>query len=156
MQTLSIVLISLGVISFLAALIFLLLYRMFEYNKNSIDKTTASLIKVKHKKDVPVYGQRIFRGPIREIMKIKNYSKGKYEYHINQKRYTIQYCEHVTTRQMPKYVSVVYIKCFPKFAYVETDVNTSRFDLYSIVSVLFGVLFLLGGFSVLFPMVFGK
>ncbi len=149
-QMLSIIFISLRVLSSLVAGLFFLLYRMFVYNKNTIDKVTASLIDVKHKKNVPVYGRRFFRRPIRVMMKIKNYSKGKYEYHINQKRYTIQYVGYVTSKQMPKFVSVVYVKRFPKIAYVETDVNTQHFDIYSIVSVLFGVLFLLSGFSVLF------
>ena len=84
------------------------------------------------------------------VKKIKNYSKGNYEYRINQKRYTIQYVEHVTSKQMPKFVLVVYVKRFPKIAYVKTDINTQHFDIYAVVSVLFGVLFFFGGFSVLF------
>ena len=64
--------------------------------QNSVAKVTASLNDVKYKKDVSVYGQRFFRGPIRVMMKIKKYSKGKYEYKVNQKRYTVQYVEYVT------------------------------------------------------------
>lgn len=150
MQIFAIVFIALGILSFLVAGVFFLIYRMFEYNTNSIAKVTASLIDVKHKKDVPVYGQRFFRGPIRIVMKIKNYSKGLYEYQVNQKRYTLKYVEYVTSKQMPKFVLIVYIKRFPKIAYVKTDVNTQRFDIYSMVSTFFGVIFLLGGFSILF------
>ena len=149
-KLLGIVFISLGILHVLAAGLFFLIYRTFEHNKNSVAKVTASLIDVKHKKDVPVYGQRFFRGPIRVVMKIKNYSKGKYEYQVNQKHYTIRYIEFVTSKQMPRFVSVVYIERFPKIAYVKTDINNQKFDIYSIALVLFGVLFLLGGFSVLF------
>ena len=149
-KLLGIVFISLGILHVLAAGLFFLIYRTFEHNKNSVAKVTASLIDVKHKKDVPVYGQRFFRGPIRVVMKIKNYSKGKYEYQVNQKHYTIRYIEFVTSKQMPRFVSVVYIERFPKIAYVKTDINDQKFDIYSIVLVLFGVLFMLGGCSVLF------
>ncbi|MBQ8769499.1 MAG: hypothetical protein IJZ15_07670 [Oscillospiraceae bacterium] len=149
-KLLGIVFISLGILHVLAAGLFFLIYRTFEHNKNSVAKVTASLIDVKHKKDVPVYGQRFFRGPIRVVMKIKNYSKGKYEYQVNQKHYTIRYIEFVTSKQMPRFVSVVYIERFPKIAYVKTDINNQKFDIYSIVLVLFGVLFMLGGCSVLF------
>ncbi|MBQ5765347.1 MAG: hypothetical protein IIW03_04305 [Clostridia bacterium] len=150
MKLLGIVFISLGILHVLAAGLFFLIYRTFEHNKNSVAKVTASLIYVKHKKDVPVYGQRFFRGPIRVVMKIKNYSKGKYEYQVNQKHYTIRYIEFVTSKQMPRFVSVVYIERFPKIAYVKTDINNQKFDIYSIVLVLFGVLFMLGGCSFLF------
>ena len=150
MKLLGIVFIFLGILHVLAAGLFFLIYRTFEYNKNSVSKVTASLIDVKHKKDVPVYEQRFFRGPIRVVMKIKNYSKGKYEYQVNQKHYTIRYIEFVTSKQMPRFVSVVYIERFPKIAYVKTDINNQKFDIYSIVLVLFGVLFMLGGCSFLF------
>ena len=149
-KLLGIVFISLGILHVLAAGLFFLIYRTFEYNKNRVAKVTASLIDVKHKKDVPVYGQRFFRGPIRVVMIIKNYSKGKYEYQVNQKHYTIRYIEFVTSKQMPRFVSVVYIERFPKIAYVKTDINNQKFDIYSIVLVLFGVLFMLGGCSFLF------
>ena len=149
-KLLGIVFISLGILHVLAAGLFFLIYRTFEHNKNSVAKVTASLIDLKHKKDVPVYGQRFFRGPIRVMMKIKNYSKGKYEYQVNQKHYTIRYIEFVSSKQMPRFVSVVYIERFPKIAYVKTDINNQKFDIYSIVLVLFGVLFMLGGCSVLF------
>ena len=149
-KLLGIVFISLGILHVLAAGLFFLIYKTFEHNKNSVAKVTATLIDVKHKKDVPVYGQRFFHGPIQVMMKIKNYSKGKYEYQVNQKHYTIRYIEFVTSKQMPRFVSVVYIERFPKIAYVKTDINNQKFDIYSIVLVLFGVLFMLGGCSVLF------
>ena len=149
-KLLGIVFISLGILHVLAAGLFFLSYRTFEYNKNRVAKVAASLIDVKHKKDVPVYGQRFFRGPIRVVMIIKNYSKGKYEYQVNHKHYTIRYIEFVTSKQMPRFVSVVYIERFPKIAYVKTDINNQKFDIYSIVLVLFGVLFMLGGCSFLF------
>ena len=117
-KLLGVVFVSLGILHVLAAGLFFLIYKTFEHNKNSVAKVTATLIDVKHKKDVPVYGQRFFRGPIRVVMKIKNYSKGKYEYQVNQKHYTIRYIEFVTSKQMPRFVSVVYIERFPKIAYV--------------------------------------
>jgi len=148
-QTLSIVFVILGALSLISAGFFFLVYRIFEYNKDCVAKVTASLTDVQHKNDVPVYGNRFFGAPIREIMRIKNYSKGKYEYQVNRKRYTIHYVEYVSSKQMPKFVSVIYIKWFPKVAYVKTDVNMQSFDAYSIISVLFGVMFLYAGFSML-------
>ena len=149
-QILGIVFISLGTLLVLVAGLFFLIYRTFEYHKNSVARVTAKLIDVREKNDVPVYGQRFFRGPIRVMMKIKKYSKGKYEYQVNRRSYIIQSVEFVASKQMPKVVSVVYIKRFPKIAYVKTDINNQKFDAYSIVFVLFGVMFLLCGFSVLF------
>lgn len=151
-KTVGIVCVSFGVLSFLFAVCSFVIYRAFEHNEKSTDKVVASLIGVKHKKDVPVYGQRnsIIGGPIRLVMKIKNYSKGTYKYFVNEKSYKIRYVEYVTPKQLPRIVSVVFLKRFPKIAYVKTEVNTQRFDIYSMVSVLFSVMFLFGGFSVLF------
>ena len=150
MQIFAIVLISLGILSFLSAGILFFAYRIFAQSKNCVAKATASLMDVRHKKDVPVYGHRFFRGPIRVMMRIENYSRGKYQYEVNQKTYTISYSEHATARQMPKFVSVVYMKRFPKLAYVKTQTHTQHLDIYSLASGLLGILFLLCGFSVLF------
>ena len=111
----------------------------------------AFLMDVNHKKDVPVYGMHR-RGPIRVVMVLKHYSKGLYEYSVGQKRYTIRYAEQATARQMPRTISVTYLKKFPKIAYVknETDMGHEITGIWGIIFFFFGLLFVGNGLFLVF------
>ena len=84
----------------------------------------AHLTNVKHKTDVRIYGRRTLNGPFRVLSKIKHYSKGTYEYTAENKQYKIYYVEYITAKQMPRTISVVYLKKFPIIAYAQTEIHT--------------------------------
>ncbi len=151
MQIISIILIISSVLSFLIAASFFFIYTTFKYNKKMTDRVTASLIKVKHKRNVPEFCSNLPYGPI-HIKIIKNRSKGLYEYSVNQKRYKIRYIEYVTSRQMPRMLSVIYLRKFPKIAYIKTDVCTKlyTFHIFSIIFAFFGIFLLINALFVLF------
>lgn len=149
MQTVGIIFLICGGLFFIAAALLYIIYRALEYSKTATDKVSALLICEKHKKNVPVYSIRRPDGPIREVMQVKNYRKGRYEYCVNGKRYKISYAEYLQSKPMPKTVSVIFIKHFPRPAYVSTDAN--KYDVYSIVAAVVAVMLLLGSLSVLCP-----
>lgn len=116
-----------------------MLYRIFEYKPDKLGKVTAVLRKTKHKKGVPVYKRTYTQVPLRVIMIIKNWSKGLYEYTVNDKKYKIHYVDHVTPHQMPLAVQVTYFKKIPKIAYVKTNTNFHHFEIYSFAALMFAV-----------------
>lgn len=144
------ILLSLCAVSLLAAAGFFCLYRIFEYHPDKLGTVTATLKKTEHQNDLPVYERTVFRAPPRVVMIIKNWSKSVYEYAVNNKSYKIHYIDLVEARQMPYRVQVEYLLKFPKIAYVKTDTHFHHFDIYSFVSLMFAVMFALGGLSAIF------
>lgn len=144
------ILLSLCAAAILAATVFFCLYRTFEHRPDKLGTVTATLGQTKHKTDLPVYGKNGFRAPPRVVMILKNWSKSVYEYTVNDKTRKIHYVDFVSARQMPYKVQVEFLRKFPKIAYVKTDTNSHYFDIYAFVSLLFAVMFALGGVSVIF------
>lgn len=141
-------LISVGIVFLMLAGIFFLLYRTFEHQNNKTAKTGAFLKDVKHKKDVPLVGRRW-----RIVSVIKDQSKGIYKYTVNNKSYKIRYVEFVTLRQMPQIVQVIYLKKFPRIAYVKTDTSLPPFMVHTLVSAVFAVQFIVFGCLLIFGLV---
>ena len=99
------------------------LYRFFEdekKNKDKIKKTGAYLASVKHQTDVPVYTTTPGTGlkSLRIDMIIKHRSRGRYEYIVNGKKYSIRHQEFVRKREMPYMIPIVYMIRFPRIATV--------------------------------------
>ena len=47
---------------------------------------------------------------------------------------------------------VVYLKRFPKIAYVKNDISTNNYDIYAITTLMFGVLFIIFGITLGFKL----
>lgn len=150
MLILGAILLSLCGAALVVSAAFFCLYRTFEHRPEKLGTTTATLRQTRHKKNVPVYERNGFRAPPRVVMILKNWSKSVYEYTVNNKTRKIHYVDFVKARQMPRTVQVEYLRKFPKIAYVKTDTNSHNFEIYSFVSLLFAVMFALGGLSAIF------
>ena len=149
MHIIGIVLLTVSLGLFLAAGTFCGLYRLFEKRKGLTVRATASLLAATHKKNVPVYGKRTPNGPIRVAMVLNDVSKGVYEYTVGGRNYRIRHTRYVTAKQMPRTVSVLCWKRWPRVAWVMTDTGP-LYDTYALVAGLIGAVSLLGGLSVLF------
>ena len=145
-----IILLSISAIALIAATLFFVLYRIFEFHPQMLGKCTASLKSVKHKKDVPVYERNSSRAPRHIIMIIKNWSKGVYSYSVNDKNYKAHYVNLDKPAKMPATVQVVYLKGLPRISYVKTDTNFHHFEIYSFAALMFSILSAMWGFSVIF------
>lgn len=140
-----------SVLFLLVAMVFLFLAignlwvdRAFDRNTAAVGRTTGMQIDVKHKKDVWLWGAR------RRDVFLKHQSTAKYEYRVNGKTYTVKNMRPVTAKQMPRMVSVMYIKRFPKIACVK---DWCTFVCYSLNAILFFglfVVFFMLGIAVLF------
>lgn len=144
MKVLGICCISIGILLIFISLFLFVIYKIFEKGKGT-EKAIATLKTKKNKKNVPVYGKNTPGGPIRIVMIIKNWTKGIYEYTVNNKKYIIHYTDYISPDNISHIVTVIYLKRFPKIAYVKTDADTHNFDVLSIATSLVSIFFIILG-----------
>jgi len=107
---------------------------IFSRRPKSTAKTGAILREATHKKNVTVRSRRgrVF---------IKNLTKALYIYTVNGVEYGIRGEFHATKRQTPRFVPVVYVKRFPRFAYMDDIGSFSdiRYGLWGGILVAWGL-----------------
>ena len=118
----------------LAGLLFWVQFTFSRRPKNTA-KTAGILRETDYKQNVTV--------GIRRRMFFKHYTKARYVYTVNGVEYSIRGEHYGTKRQTPKFVPVVYIKCFPRFAYIDEIIGGFGDILYG----LWGLVFLAVGLS---------
>ena len=92
-------------------------------------KTAGILREANHKQNVTV--------GIRRRMFFKHYTKARYVYTVNGVEYSIRGEHAGTKRQTPKFVPVVYIKRFPRFAYIDEIIGGFGDILYGLWGLVF-------------------
>ena len=109
----------------------------FAFCPKKTAKIGAVLEDVEHKKNVTVRTGR--RRPTSRFY--KHASRGRYVYTVAGKRYRIRGETHwgSTPRQIPKFVPVVYVKRWPRMAYIESDIFCLH-GVYAAISGVFGIL----------------
>ena len=107
---------------------------IFSRRPKSTAKTGAILREATHKKNVTVRSRRgrVF---------IKNLTKALYIYTVDGVEYGIRGEFHATKRQTPRFVPVVYVKRFPRFAYMDDIGSFSdiRYGLWGGILVAWGL-----------------
>ena len=88
------------------------------------------------------YKQNVTVG-IRRRMFFKHYTKARYVYTVNGVEYSLRGEHYGTKRQTPRFVPVVYIKRFPRFAYIDEIIGGFGDIMYG----LWGLVFLAVGLS---------
>ena len=103
---------------------------IFSRRPKSTAKTGAILREATHKKNVTVRSRRgrVF---------IKNLTKALYIYTVNGVEYGIRGEFHATKRQTPRFVPVVYVKRFPRFAYIDEIIGGFGDILYGLWGLVF-------------------
>lgn len=118
---------------FLAGLFF---WAQFTFSRRpkSTAKTGAILREATHKKNVTIHS-------LRGNVFIKNLTKALYIYTVNGVEYGIRGEFYATKRQTPKFVPVVYIKRFPRFAYMDdiSSFSDIRYGLWGGILVVCGL-----------------
>ena len=74
---------------------------------------------------------------IRRRMFFKHYTKARYVYTVNGVEYSIRGEHPGTKRQTPRFVPVVYIKRFPRFAYIDEIIGGFGDILYGLWGLVF-------------------
>ena len=107
---------------------------IFSRRPKSTAKTGAILREATHKKNVTVRSRR-------GSMLIKDLTKALYIYTVNGVEYGIRGEFHATKRQTPRFVPVVYVKRFPRFAYMDDIGSFSdiRYGLWGGILVAWGL-----------------
>ena len=118
----------------LAGLLFWVQFTFSRRPKNTA-KTAGILRETDYKQNVTV--------GIRRRMFFKHYTKARYVYTVNGVEYSLRGEHPGTKRQTPKFVPVVYIKRFPRFAYIDEIIGGFGDIMYG----LWGLVFLAVGLS---------
>ena len=107
---------------------------IFSRRPKSTAKTGAILREATHKKNVTVRSRR-------GSMLIKDLTKALYIYTVDGVEYGIRGEFHATKRQTPRFVPVVYVKRFPRFAYMDDIGSFSdiRYGLWGGILVAWGL-----------------
>ena len=105
----------------------------FSRRPKSTAKTAGILRETDYKQNVTV--------GIRRRIFFKHYTKARYVYTVNGVEYSLRGEHPGTKRQTPKFVPVVYIKRFPRFAYIDEIIG----DFGDILYGLWGMVFLVIG-----------
>ena len=120
----------------LAGLLFWVHYTLSRPSKRTA-KTAGILREASYKQNVTLHGTR------GRSMFVKHLTKARYVYTIDGTEYSIRGEHFGTKRQTPKFVPVVYIKRFPRFAYIDEIIGGFGDTLYG----LWGLVFLAVGLS---------
>ena len=112
----------------LAGLLFWVQFTFSRRPKNTA-KTAGILREANHKENVTV--------GIRRRMFFKHYTKARYVYTVNGVEYSLRGEHPGTKRQTPKFVPVVYIKRFPRFAYIDEIIGGFGDILYGLLGLVF-------------------
>ena len=129
MNVLVSILVLTAVIGLILSGYFLSAYVVFHFMPHLTDKTGATVVKKKHKRDVVI---RTRRGP---DIKVDHVTKGVYEYKVGEKYYYKKYTHWYTTfNQAPYMIPVIYIKRFPKMSYIDsiTDVGELSYLIWGL------------------------
>ena len=118
----------------LAGLLFWVQFTFSRRPQNTA-KTAGILREIDYKQNVTV--------GIRRRMFFKHYTKARYVYTVNGVEYSLRGEHPGTKRQTPRFVPVVYIKRFPRFAYIDESIGGFGDILYG----LWGLVFLAVGLS---------
>ena len=101
----------------------------FSRRPKSTAKTAGILRETDYKQNVTV--------GIRRRIFFKHYTKARYVYTVNGVEYSLRGEHPGTKRQTPKFVPVVYIKRFPRFAYIDEIIGGFGDILYGLWGMVF-------------------
>ena len=131
---LSILLPVAAVAVFCLAGLFLWVQFTFSHRPKSTAKTAGILREADHRKNVTIPSRR-------GSLFIKNLTKALYIYTVDGVEYGIRDEFPATKRQTPKFVPVVYIKRFPRFAHMDDPGSFSdmRYGLWGALLMVWGL-----------------
>ena len=105
----------------------------FSRRPKSTAKTAGILREANYKQNVTRHytrGRSIF---------IKHLTKARYVYTVAGVEYSLRNEHFGTKRQTPKFVPVVYIKRFPRFAYIDEIAGAPMYGLWGMIPLAFGL-----------------
>ena len=113
----------------------LLFWMQFTFSRRpkSIAKTAGILRETSYKQNVTRHytrGRSIF---------IKHLTKARYVYTVDGVEYSLRTEHFGTKRQTPKFVPVVYIKRFPRFAYINEIAGEPMYGIWGMILLFLGI-----------------
>ena len=120
---------------FALAGVFFWIQFIFSRRPKSTAKTAGILRETDYRKNVTLHGPR------GKSLFLRHLTKARYIYTVNGVEYGIRGEFHATKRQTPRFVPVVYVKRFPRFAYMDNIGSFSdiRYGLWGGILVAWGL-----------------
>jgi hypothetical protein len=103
----------------------------FSRRPQNTAKTAGILRETDYRKNVTLHGPR------GKSIFLRHLTKARYIYTVNGVEYGIRGEHYGTKRQTPKFVPVVYIKRFPRFAYIDEIIGGFGDILYGLWGMVF-------------------
>ena len=103
----------------------------FSRRKKNTAKTAGILRETDYKQNVTL------RGPRGKSIFLRHLTKARYIYTVNGVEYSIRNEHFGTKRQTPRFIPVVYIKRFPRFAYIDEIIGGFGDILYGLWGMVF-------------------
>jgi hypothetical protein len=103
----------------------------FSRRKKNTAKTAGILRETDYKQNVTL------RGPRGKSIFLRHLTKARYIYTVNGVEYGIRGEHYGTKRQTPRFVPVVYVKRFPRFAYIDEIIGGFGDILYGLWGMVF-------------------
>ncbi len=147
--TFCIILIAIGIVLALMALASIAIYIIFTKFPQYTVKTYGDRNSTRHKKNATILYVKKINGPIRSYT-IKNLTKTTYKYKAGEKSYNIKLNYFTTPAETDYIVSVIYLKFFPRLAYIESDtIGSFSFLIWGLVSLAISFSCIFVGFNVM-------
>lgn len=137
---LKIILAVIGAVCLVYSVICVVLYWVFSRRKDLVGGASGFLKQKKYKKDQVLFSPGGHHSTPR-FLHIKHQTTGTYEYVVNNKTYKKRHVEYIPKGEMPKLLSIRYLKKVPWIA-CEKDSNY-YFELHALFSLFLAVSFFL-------------
>lgn len=137
---LKIILAVIGAVCLVYSVICWVLYWVFSRRKDLVGGASGFLKQKKYKKDQVLFSPGGCHSAAK-VYHIKHQTTGTYEYVVNNKTYKKRHVEYIPKGEMPKLLSIRYLKKFP---WIACEKDSCYYDLHALFSFLWGtVLFLI-------------
>ena len=148
--TFCIILMTIGIVLALMAFTSLATYAIFTKFPQYTVKTYGDRKATRHKKNATLLYVKRINGPIHSYT-IKNLTKTTYKYKAGEKSYKIKLNYFFTTPAETDYiVSVIYLKIFPRIAYIESDpIGSFTYLIWGLVSLAISFSCIFVGFNII-------
>ena len=139
---LKMILAVIGAVCLVYSVICWVLHWIFSRRKNLVGGVSGFLKQKKYKKDQVLFSPGGSHSAAK-VYHIKHQTTGTYEYVVNNKTYKKRHIEYIPKGEMPKLLSIRYLKKFP---WIACEKDSCHFDLHALFSFFLAAVFFLIAF----------
>ncbi len=149
MEIVCVVFIVIGLLCGAYAGVLFYIHKLFESKSKKIIKTKGVAVSMQHKKNIII---RALCSRRNNSVRIKNLTKVRYKYEVDDIEYTVLRDFYGTPNQTPRMVCINCLKRFPSYAYIGDNefIDEMPYNFKAFMWVCVAVMFVGGGLSIMF------